>query len=193
MSDPVLYFVLSSSNQRYGPADAATVREWIAQGRIGARSLSWSEGEAAWRPLSERPEFAEALVAPPPPPPPPPPAPAPLDENSERQMAVWMHLSGFFGWIFPVIGLVVPLVLWLHHRERSKFIDRHGWVMWNAWVSYLLYSSAAGALVLFFCLGLPLLAIIVLLSLVGTVTTAMAASRGEVKEYPLVIRFFHGD
>jgi uncharacterized Tic20 family protein len=193
MSDSVLYFVLSSSNQRYGPADAATVREWVAQGRVHAASLSWTEGEAAWRPLAERPEFADALAAPPSPPPPPAAPPAPLDENSERQMAVWMHLSGFFGWVFPVIGLVVPLVLWLHHRERSRFIDRHGWVMWNAWVSYLIYATAAGALVLLACLGLPLLAMIVIVSLVGTVTTAMAASRGEVQEYPLVIRFFHGD
>jgi hypothetical protein len=48
--------------QRFGPYDEATLRAWIAEGKVAAHSLGWREGMAEWRPLSE----ILGIVVPPP-------------------------------------------------------------------------------------------------------------------------------
>jgi len=120
--------------------------------------------------------------------PPPPPQP-PLTEQQERNTAMLMHLTGLLGYLAVAVGFVVPLVIWLTQKDRSAFIERQGYVMFNAWVSYTIYSIPAIALC-FVCIGIPILLAIWGLAFVATILVALAAGRGETQEYPLVIRFF---
>ena len=115
-------------------------------------------------------------------------AAAPLSEQQERNIAMLMHLTGLLGYIAFAVGFAVPLVIWLTQKDRSAFVERQGYVMFNAWISYTIYSIPAIALS-FFCIGLPLLFAIWILAFVATILVALAASRGETQEYPLVIRF----
>ena len=58
-----MYYVIGANGSQYGPVDEATLRAWIAEGRVGAPSLSFKSGEASWVPLSTRDEFRELLGA----------------------------------------------------------------------------------------------------------------------------------
>ena len=98
-------------------------------------------------------------AATPQPPSPPPAAPVPLpplSEQQERNIAMLMHLTGLLGYIAFAVGFAIPLVIWLTQKDRSAFVERQGYVMFNAWISYTIYSIPAIALS-FFCIGLPLL------------------------------------
>ena len=105
-----MYYVIGANGSQYGPVDEAAVRTWIAEGRVGAPSLSFKSGEASWAPLSTREEFrdlfasasasapAEASAAGGPPPAPPAYAApqAPLAPG-ERDWLVTLLLSIFLG------------------------------------------------------------------------------------------------
>jgi hypothetical protein len=58
-----MYYVIGANGSQYGPVDEAAVRTWIAEGRVGAPSLSFKTGEASWVPLGTREEFREMLGA----------------------------------------------------------------------------------------------------------------------------------
>jgi hypothetical protein len=59
-----MYYVIGANGSQYGPVDEPTLRAWIAEGRVGAPSLSFKTGEASWVPLSTREEFRDLLAAP---------------------------------------------------------------------------------------------------------------------------------
>jgi hypothetical protein len=58
-----MYYVIGANGSQYGPVDEATLKAWIAEGRVGAPSLSFKSGEASWVPLSTRDEYRELLGA----------------------------------------------------------------------------------------------------------------------------------
>ena len=63
---------LADRGQSLGTLDSPSVLAGLATGRLSPDILSWQEGDAAWVPLRQRPEFASALsavasLAPPPP------------------------------------------------------------------------------------------------------------------------------
>lgn len=58
-----MYYVIGANGSQYGPVDEATIRAWIAEGRVAAPSLSFKTGEAGWVPLQTREEFKELFAA----------------------------------------------------------------------------------------------------------------------------------
>ena len=60
-----MYKIIGGDGQEYGPIPAATVRQWIAEGRANAQTRVWPEGGGAWVPLGQLPEFAASFSAPP--------------------------------------------------------------------------------------------------------------------------------
>lgn len=63
-----MYKIIGADQKEYGPVTADQIRHWIAEGRANAQTRAQAEGSADWKPLSEWPEFSEALAAKPPPP-----------------------------------------------------------------------------------------------------------------------------
>ncbi len=57
-----MYLIRGADEKEYGPAPTSVVERWIAERRLDARSRIRREGEPIWRPLSEFPEFADALA-----------------------------------------------------------------------------------------------------------------------------------
>jgi hypothetical protein len=55
------YTITAEDGQLYGPATEESVRQWIAEGRLNAQSIAKAESDAALRPLSAFPEFADAF------------------------------------------------------------------------------------------------------------------------------------
>jgi prepilin-type processing-associated H-X9-DG protein len=56
------YFIIGGDGKEYGPVTDVDVRQWVTAGRIHAQSLTKSESDAEFRPLSTFPEFADAFA-----------------------------------------------------------------------------------------------------------------------------------
>jgi hypothetical protein len=56
-----MYYVIGANGSQYGPVDEATIRAWVAEGRVAAPSLSFKTGESGWVPLQSREEFRDLL------------------------------------------------------------------------------------------------------------------------------------
>jgi hypothetical protein len=101
-----MYYVIGANGSQYGPVDEATIRVWIAEGRVAAPSLSFKTGESGWVPLLTREEFrdllatapltAANLVAPAPPHPGP---QTPAGPDTPKDWMVALLLSIFLGYL----------------------------------------------------------------------------------------------
>ena len=56
-----VWYVRSSDGQQYGPADGASIKQWLAEGRIAADTLVWREGWPEWK---RGDEVFESLASP---------------------------------------------------------------------------------------------------------------------------------
>jgi prepilin-type processing-associated H-X9-DG protein len=63
-----VYTIIGSDGKQYGSVTEEQLRQWIADGRVNARTRTQLEGAAGWQSLSEFPEFAAALNSSAPPP-----------------------------------------------------------------------------------------------------------------------------
>lgn len=118
--------------------------------------------------------------------PPPLPAPTPQDQS----WAIALHLSGFVGFVVPSLGqIIAPLVIWLIKRPESAYLDRVGKDVLNFQISYTIYAAVAAFLWWFFCIGLLVLPVILVLWIVFMIMAAVKTSNGEPFSYPLTIRF----
>ncbi len=52
------------NGQKYGPVDEPTLKQWIAQGRLGKDDLVWSEGMPLWQPASQIADLSLAASTP---------------------------------------------------------------------------------------------------------------------------------
>jgi uncharacterized Tic20 family protein len=110
--------------------------------------------------------------------------------QEEKTWAVAAHLSAIVGaWI--ALGFIGPLVVLLLGTGRSAFARAHTVEALNFNLSILLYTFVGGLLVWLLGLGVPILIVVGILWLVGTILAAMKASRGEMYRYPLTIRLIH--
>lgn len=101
-----MYYVLGADGGQYGPIDEATLRAWIAEGRVGPPTMSFKAGEAEWVAMSTRGDFAGAFpsVSPPTAPGIPPvrmpSAVVPVVPSGQKEWIVALILSvllGYFG------------------------------------------------------------------------------------------------
>ena len=59
------WYVRPPAGGQYGPADSATLRQWMDQGRIASNSLLWRDGWAQWRmALEALPDFESRMASP---------------------------------------------------------------------------------------------------------------------------------
>jgi len=111
--------------------------------------------------------------------------------SSSLDVNVWsmyIHLSQFCGWIVPVAGLVVPIVLWQMKKGESEIIDKHGKIVLNWILSELIYGIICGLLCLI-AVGILLLPALAVLGIVFPIIGGIKANSGEVWRYPLSINF----
>ncbi|NQU09673.1 NINE protein [bacterium] len=58
-----MYTLIGADGHEYGPANAAQLQQWVAEGRANAQSLVQAEGTHSWRPLDSYPELAGLAAA----------------------------------------------------------------------------------------------------------------------------------
>ena len=102
--------------------------------------------------------------------------------------AMVLHLTQFCSWLFPFLGLIVPLIMWQSKKE-DPYVDEQGKVVMN-WVFSSLIYFLVSVILCFILVGFFLIAILFVCSIVFTIMGAMDANKGIIKNYPMSIKFF---
>ena len=101
-----------------------------------------------------------------------------------------MHLSQLLTWT--VLGIAVPIVMWVVSKDESRDANRHGLVILNWLLSSLIYAIVSGILCLV-VIGFPMLLVLCALNIIFPIYGAIQANTGKLWKYPLTINFFNPD
>lgn len=112
----------------------------------------------------------------------------PMAVEERQQYTMFIHLSLLIGLVFPWVGLVVPIVLWLIKKE-DPVIDEHGRVVANWLISSFIYSIV-GIILTVVLIGIPILLAVVICHFIFAIIGGVKAKSGELWHYPLSIKFF---
>jgi len=142
-----------------------------------------------------------------------------MPTQRENNTSLIIHLSAFFGLVFPFGSIIGPLVMWTTHKDRNEKFDQYGKDAINFNMSFTMYMFILGMSIIPFAFrqifsqirhfndfndfdfhlnfnGLfGILSIGSLIGVIGftrfilTVVAAAKASRGERYQYPLTIKF----
>jgi hypothetical protein len=116
---------------------------------------------------------------------------------SERQWAMFAHLSALVAIWMGGMAFLGPLIVWLIKKDELRFVDDQGKEALNFQLNILLLKVAAViigfalAVVTFglgFFLLVPLLGGLVVLDIIMAIVAAMKANTGEAYRYPYIIR-----
>jgi uncharacterized protein len=116
-----------------------------------------------------------------------------MEENrvlseSERNWAMFCHLSAFAGFFFPFGAVLGPLICWLSKKDESVWVYVNGRDSLNFQLSMLLYMVLAIPLC-FIIIGIPIVIILGLLKVIFITIASIRASKGVTFKYPLAIPF----
>jgi uncharacterized Tic20 family protein len=115
------------------------------------------------------------------------------DISSDVNMwSMFIHLSQFCGYFFPLAGLVVPIVLWQMKKDESEIIDKHGRIVIN-WILTEFIYGIVFVLLCVILIGIPLILALIVVSIVFPIVGGVKANNGELWPYPFSIRFFRLD
>ena len=104
-------------------------------------------------------------------------------DRATNQWAMFIHFSILAGWIVPIGGLIVPVLLWQVKKDELPGIVPHAHIVLNWIVSSLVYAVICFILtfVLIGVLGFIALGIA---TIIFAVIGGIKANDGEVWEYP---------
>ena len=113
-------------------------------------------------------------------------------ESDSNMWAMLIHLSQFCGYVIPLAGLIVPIVLWQIKKDEFPSIDKHGRIVAN-WVFTEIIFFIIFMVLMFVIIGIPLLVVLGIVGIVFPIVGAVKANSGELWPYPCSIRFFSLD
>lgn len=109
--------------------------------------------------------------------------------ETERNWAMFCHLSAFAGFFLIGVGFIVgPLICWLSKKDESTWVNENGKASLNFQFSMLLYNILILPL-WFIIIGIPISGILFILNIVCIIIASIKASKGEEFKYPLAIPF----
>jgi uncharacterized protein len=116
--------------------------------------------------------------------------------SDENIWSMFMHFSLLCGFFIPIIGLVVPIVMWQIKKDESEIIDKHGRIIVNWIITFIILATAF--LILCFAIigifiGAPFLWALSIAGIVFPIIGGIKANSGEVWPYPFSIKFFTSD
>ncbi len=95
-----MYKIIGADGREYGPAAAAQLRQWMAEGRANAQTPALAPGATEWKALGALPEFAGQFA------PPGPPAIGPLPGISGPAQPRKNNSFAVAGLIFGILSVV---------------------------------------------------------------------------------------
>ncbi|MBN2650298.1 MAG: DUF4870 domain-containing protein [Prolixibacteraceae bacterium] len=126
----------------------------------------------------------------------------------ENTYCFLIHISVLLGFFYIVLGIVIPIILWVINRERYQNVDLHGKNVLNWIISVSIYLIVAFFLCLLigvvsistftssFSLHTPFsmlsgffpIVLLMILNIVFVIIGAIKANMGIVWRYPLALR-----
>jgi hypothetical protein len=111
-------------DRRYGPVESEVLRQWVAEGRIKASDLVWTEGMASWQPAGLVPELGAQAAPFSPGAPTPPPFPAQTYPFSTRFAKPHRaNLVLVFGILGLVVCVIFGIVAWVMGNNDLQEMD----------------------------------------------------------------------
>lgn len=111
-------------------------------------------------------------------------------DKETRQWAMFIHFSILAGWIIPLAGLIVPILLWQIKKDELPGIVPHAHVVLNWIVSSLVYGLICLVLT-FVLIGIFGFLALGLATLIFAIMGGIKANDGELWEYPgTIIKIF---
>jgi uncharacterized Tic20 family protein len=108
--------------------------------------------------------------------------------QSERDWAMFCHLSALAGYFFPFGGIIGPIICWISRKDESEWVDINGKSSLNFQISLLLYTVLAIPLC-FIIIGIPIIVFLAILKIVCIIIASTRAAKGETFKYPVSIPF----
>ncbi len=99
---------------------------------------------------------------------------------------MFIHFSILAGWVIPLAGLIVPILLWQLKKDELPGIVPHAHIVLNWIVSSLVYGMICFILI-FLVIGIPLLFALCIVTIVFSVIGGLKANDGIVWEYPFTL------
>lgn len=99
-----------------------------------------------------------------------------------------LHFSQYSGFIVPVGGFIVPVLIWQLKKDDVPGLDEHGKNVTNWLISYVIYWAVSGLLTLFL-IGFVAMIALFLMMLIFPIIGGIKANAGETWKYPTAIGF----
>lgn len=104
-------------------------------------------------------------------------------QRETNQWAMFIHFSMLAGWVIPLAGIVVPILLWQLKKDELPGIEPHAHVVMNWIVSSLVYAVIC-YLLLLIVIGVFGFFILGVLTVIYAIVGGVKANDGELWEYP---------
>jgi uncharacterized Tic20 family protein len=115
---------------------------------------------------------------------------APARDRETNQWAMFIHFSILAGWVVPIGGLIVPIILWQMKKDELPGIVPHAHVVLNWIVTSLVYAMICFVLT-FVIIGIFGFMALGLATVIFAVYGGIKANEGELWEYPgTIIKIF---
>ena len=109
----------------------------------------------------------------------------PLFGLDEKTYLTLMHISQLAGFLAPLIGFIIPLILWIANKDVNPKVDWHGKNIMNFIISFVIYA----AILCITIVGIPLAIVVGIIYIVFVIIAAVKTNNGEDWKYPLTIEF----
>jgi uncharacterized protein len=100
-----------------------------------------------------------------------------------------MHLSVFAGFVIPMAGLLLPIIMWATNKDEHIEVHCHGLIIFNWMLSYIVYLFASIFLMVV-GVGYALMGVLFLCGAIFTILGAIKANDSQYWPYPMSIDFF---
>lgn len=104
-------------------------------------------------------------------------------ERQTRQWAMFIHFSVLAGWVVPLAGLVVPIILWQMKKDELPGIVPHAHVVLNWIISSLIYFVICFIL-MFIVIGIFGFLALALATVIFAIIGGIKANEGVLWPYP---------
>ncbi len=121
---------------------------------------------------------------------PPDPVPVSMPTFDVNNWAMFIHLSQFCGYVIPLAGFIVPIVLWQVKKEKSAVIHLHGKIVANCIITVLIILLALYLLSQFLAIKIRLELILAVVHIAAAIIGGVKANSGEAWPYPFTFKLF---
>ncbi len=109
----------------------------------------------------------------------------PLFDLEENTYLMLMHLSQLAGLMVPLIGFIIPVVLWLANKDVNEKVNENGRNILNFIISYTIYA----VILCITIIGIPLAMILGIIYVIFVIIASIKANNGVSWKYPMSIEF----